>query len=61
MEQPTLDACTQCGTVRVGPYCHQCGQLHSGKKAGLILLIRESLGTFFSLERSGLATLWQLI
>jgi len=61
MQQPTLDACTQCGTVRVGPYCHQCGQLHSGKKAGLILLVRESLGTFFSLERSGLATLWQLI
>lgn len=25
------------------------------------LLIRESLGTFFSLERSGLATLWQLL
>ena len=61
MQKPSLDACTQCGTVRVGPYCHTCGQLHSGKKAGLILLVRESLGTFFSLERSGMATLWQLL
>lgn len=61
MSATVADKCTQCGTLRHGPYCHQCGQLHSGQKASLLLLLRESLATFFSLERSGLATVIQLL
>jgi len=61
MEAKPAAACTQCGTPLIDKYCHQCGQLHSGKKASLILLISESLATFFSLERSGFATLLLLL
>lgn len=61
MEVAGKSNCTQCFTPLQGKYCHQCGQLHSGQKASLILLLREGLGTFFSLERSGLATIIQLL
>lgn len=61
MEASTTGNCTQCNSLLVGKYCHQCGQLHSGQKVSLLLLMRESLGTFFSLERSGLATIISLL
>jgi len=54
-------ACTQCGTQLIDKYCQHCGQLHSGKKASMSLLFRESLATFFSLERSGFASLFLLV
>lgn len=61
MEAKSSGTCTQCNSLLIGKYCHQCGQLHSGRKVSLLLLISESLGTFFSLERSGLATLIGLL
>ncbi len=44
-----------------GAYCHGCGQKHTGKEAGFWLLVQEASATFFSLERSGGATIWALI
>lgn len=61
MDAPSTKTCTQCNSELLGKYCHQCGQLHSGQQASLLLLLQESLGTFFSLERSGLATIIGLL
>ncbi len=61
MEAKAQLNCTQCNTQLIGNYCHHCGQQHTGQKASLLLLLREGLGTFFSLERSGLATLLGLV
>lgn len=53
--------CTICETPLQGAYCHACGQKHTGKEAGFLELLQEALGTFFSLERSGAASIWALI
>ncbi|MFN3529902.1 MAG: hypothetical protein ACK417_08295 [Bacteroidia bacterium] len=55
------EKCTICQTPLQGSYCHGCGQKHGGKEAGVWLLLQESLATFFSLEKSGLATIWALL
>ena len=61
MEAQQQETCTVCATQLQGPYCHQCGQKHTGKTAGMRLLMQEFVATFFSLEKSGLATLWALV
>lgn len=53
--------CTICETPLQGAYCYTCGQKHTGEKAGVWILLQEALGTFFSLEKSGAATLWLLL
>lgn len=61
MKPTSFTHCTICDTPLQGAYCHACGQQHTGREAGFRQLLQEALATFFSLERSGGATLWALI
>lgn len=61
MKAAQPENCTICQTTLQGTYCHACGQKHTGKEAGFLLLLQETIGTFFSLEKSGGATLWALL
>lgn len=60
MEVTQTAVCTICEQPLQGSYCHQCGQKHTGRKAGMRLLLQEFAATFFSLEKSGMATLRSL-
>lgn len=61
MKPTSFTHCTICDTPLQGAYCHACGQKHTGKRAGVLLLLQEALATFFSLEKSGAATIFKLI
>lgn len=61
MKASQPENCTICQTSLQGTYCHACGQKHTGKEAGFWVLLKEALATFFSLEKSGGATLWALL
>ncbi|TYB76162.1 hypothetical protein [Bizionia myxarmorum] len=53
--------CSICQTAVAGNYCSHCGQKYSEKKTHTLTLLVDLVTNFFSMERSGFATILKVL
>lgn len=53
--------CSICKTELKGTYCYNCGQKATGKHLTIKTVVSDAFSNFFSIERSGFATVYHLI
>lgn len=61
MAVPADASCLNCGTRRLGAYCHACGQGAVDPEAGVVQLVRESVGDALSWDHRVLRTVRALV